>query len=213
MLEKQWPLFKLFGIRVQVDASWLVLAVLVTWSLAQGLFPQFYPGLKASTYWSMGFVSMIGLVASIVLHETSHAVVARRHGLPISHITLFLFGGVAELTEEPKTARAEFLMAIAGPLASGALALGFLAVARLLVVLDAPAALQGVTYYLAAINGLLAVFNLIPAFPLDGGRVLRAVLWYRRGDLHAATRTASRNGESKTLGPTVARVFSTLDSA
>lgn len=195
MLDKHWPLFKLFGIRVQVDASWLVLAVLVTWSLAQGLFPHFFPGLRPSTYWSMGFVSMIGLVASIVLHETSHALVARRHGLPISHITLFVFGGVAEMTEEPKTARTEFLMAIAGPLASGALALVFLGAARLLSGLDAPAALQGVTYYLAGINGLLAAFNLIPAFPLDGGRVLRAVLWHRRGDLHSATRTASRNGE------------------
>jgi Zn-dependent protease len=123
---------------------------------------------------------MIGLVLSIVLHETSHALVARRHGLPISNITLFLFGGVAELTEEPKTARVEFLMAIAGPIASGVLALGFFAAARLLVLFDAPTALEGVTFYLAGINGLLAAFNLIPAFPLDGGRVLRAVLWYRR---------------------------------
>jgi Zn-dependent protease/CBS domain-containing protein len=195
MPDKHWPLFKLFGIRVQVDASWLILAVLVTWSLAQGLFPHFYPDLGPTAYWSMGFASMIGLVLSIVLHETSHALVARRHGLPISNITLFLFGGVAELTEEPKTARTEFWMAIAGPIASGALALGFYAAARLMVLLDAPTALEGVTFYLAGINGLLAAFNLIPAFPLDGGRVLRAVLWYRRGDLHSATRTASRNGE------------------
>ncbi|HEX9768303.1 MAG TPA: site-2 protease family protein [Kiloniellales bacterium] len=195
MPDKHWSLFKLFGINVQIDASWLILALLVTWSLAQGVFPHYYPDLRPATYWSMGFVSMIGLVLSIVLHETSHALVARRHGLPISKITLFVFGGVAELTEEPKTARTEFLMAIAGPIASGALALGFFVAARLLVVLDAPTTLQGVTFYLAGINGLLAAFNLLPAFPLDGGRVLRAALWHWRGDLHAATRTASRNGE------------------
>ena len=165
MPDKHWPLFKLFGITVQVDASWLILALLVTWSLAQGLFPHFYPGLGLTAYWSMGFVSMIGLVVSIVLHETSHALVARHHGLPISNITLFLFGGVAELTEEPKTARVEFWMAIAGPIASGALALGFFAIARLLVLLSAPTVLEGVTFYLAGINGLLAAFNLIPAFP------------------------------------------------
>jgi Zn-dependent protease len=210
MLEKRWPLFKLFGIKVQVDASWLILALLVTWSLAQGLFPHFYPGLEPSTYWAMGFVSMIGLVASIVFHETSHALVARHHGLPISSITLFVFGGVAELTEEPKTARTEFLMAIAGPIASGALALGFLAAARLLVVLDAPTALEGVTFYLAGINGLLAAFNLIPAFPLDGGRVLRAALWYWRGDLHSATRTASRNGELFGLALILLGVFNVI---
>ena len=115
MFGKRWTLFELFGFKVQLDASWLVLALLVTWSLAKGAFPQYYPGLPSATYWSMGILGMIGLVFSIVFHEASHSLVARAHGMQIKGITLFIFGGVAELGEEPETARTEFLVAIAGP--------------------------------------------------------------------------------------------------
>ncbi len=210
MLGKQWSLFKLFGFEVKVDVSWLLLALLVTWSLAEGLFPAYYPELPLRVYWSMGFAGMIGLVFSVIFHETSHSLVARRHGLPISGITLFVFGGVAELSEEPKTARTEFLMAVAGPIASAVLALGFYVMAQLLLALDAPEPLRGVAYYLAAVNALLAGFNLIPAFPLDGGRMLRAALWHWKGDLKAATRTAARNGEAFGLAMILLGVFNVV---
>src|SRR5690606_36011201 len=118
-------LFELLGFKVRVDFTWLFLAVLVTWSLALGVFPLWYEGLSRATYWSMAVVGMLGLVFSLVFHELSHSVVARRYGLPIKGITLFIFGGVAEMTEEPRSAKVEFWMAIAGPLASFALALAF----------------------------------------------------------------------------------------
>jgi Zn-dependent protease len=191
---KRWKIFELFGFTVQLDASWLVLALLVTWSLATGVFPQYYPDLPSATYWSMGLVGMIGLVFSIVSHEASHSLVARAHGMQIKGITLFIFGGVAELGDEPETARTEFLVAIAGPISSFLLAAAFFLLAWALDTLEFAVALQGLGYYLAYINTLLATFNLLPAFPLDGGRVLRAALWYWKGDLGWATWISTRSG-------------------
>ena len=189
-------LFELLGFKIRVDISWLFLAVLVTWSLAQGAFPLWYEGLSAATYWAMGVAGMLGLVFSLIFHELSHSVVARRYGLPIKGITLFIFGGVAEMTEEPKSAKVEFWMAIAGPLASFALAAAFYLTAGLLgAALGLPVPVNAVLDYLAFINLLLGAFNMIPAFPMDGGRVLRAALWHWRGDLRQATRIASNAGK------------------
>jgi Zn-dependent protease/CBS domain-containing protein len=190
-------LFELFGFKIRVDVSWILLALLVTWSLAKGVFPAWYAeeGLSEAAYWWMGFAGMLGLVFSLVFHELSHALVARHYGLPIKAITLFVFGGVAEMTEEPRSAKVEFWMAIAGPGASFALALAFHLLATFGMAQGLPVTVTGVLGYLAFINLLLGGFNLIPAFPMDGGRVLRAVLWYWRGDLRLATRIASGAGK------------------
>lgn len=195
MFGKRLVLFKLLGFKVQVDGSWVFLALLITWSLARGFFPGFYPGLAPSAYWWMGITGMIGLFLSLILHELSHSLVARRDGLPISGITLFIFGGVAEMEEEPASAKVEFRMAIAGPIASFVLAVGFYFLSVLAETQGVPVAVLGVTRYLAMVNGMLAVFNLVPAFPLDGGRIFRALLWRWKGDLRWATRVASRSGE------------------
>jgi Zn-dependent protease/CBS domain-containing protein len=144
----------------------------------------------------MGISGAIGLFGSLILHELSHSVVARRYGLPIRGITLFIFGGVAEMEEEPANPKTEFLMAIAGPIASLFLAAAFYILSLLGEAGGVPEAVLGVTRYLAFINGLLAAFNVIPAFPLDGGRVLRAALWYWKADLRWATRIASQVGVS-----------------
>ena len=191
MFGRSIPLFKLAGFQVGADWSWLLLALLVSWTLATGVFPSYYPGLTPGIYWSMGVIAAAGLFASIVLHELAHAVVARRFGLPIRGITLFIFGGVAEMEGEPPTAKAEGLMAIAGPIASFLIGLGCWLAARAAVASGAGEPVVGVLGYLASINVILAVFNLVPAFPLDGGRVLRAVLWYWKGSLRWATRIAS----------------------
>ena len=120
MFGRQIILFRLLGFDVKVDLSWAFLALLITWSLAKGYFPHAHPGLPHSTYWAMGMAGAAGLFASIVLHELSHSVVARRYDLPIRGITLFIFGGVAEMEREPGSPKVEFLMAIAGPLRRGA---------------------------------------------------------------------------------------------
>ena len=187
-------LFELIGFKVKVDASWIFLALLIAWSLARGYFPSVYEGLAPATYWWMGIAGVIGLVFSLVLHELSHSVVARRYGMPIRGITLFIFGGVAEMEDEPPSAKAEFLMAIAGPIMSFVLALGFYSVSLVGQAQGLPEPVLGVTRYLAFLNGLLATFNLLPAFPLDGGRVLRSGLWHWKHDLRRATRIASRIG-------------------
>jgi Zn-dependent protease/CBS domain-containing protein len=142
----------------------------------------------------MGTSGAIGLFFSLIVHELSHSVVARRYGLPIRGITLFIFGGVAEMDEEPASPKVEFLMAIAGPIASILLAGAFYLLSVWGSAAGAPDAVLGVTRYLAFINALLAAFNVIPAFPLDGGRVLRAALWYWKADLRQATRIASQVG-------------------
>jgi Zn-dependent protease/CBS domain-containing protein len=185
-------LFSFRGIPIRLDASWFAIAVLVAWSLAAQLFPVWRPGLPRTTYWAMGIVGALGLFASIVVHELSHALVARRHDIPIDGITLFVFGGVAEMGTEPPSPKAELTMALAGPLMSIAIGLAALAVSALAGGL--PGAVVTVLAYLGLVNLLLAAFNLVPAFPLDGGRVLRALLWRRHGSLMRATHTASRIG-------------------
>ncbi|MGD8577568.1 MAG: site-2 protease family protein, partial [Thiohalophilus sp.] len=187
-------LFRLFGFEVRLDLSWLLLGLLITWSLAEGLFPWSYPGLPTSTYWLMGVTGAVGVFFSIVFHELSHSLVARRYGLPIQSITLFIFGGVAEMHHEATEPKTEFLMAVAGPIASivlGSISLGLFMLTRKL---GWPMALEGIFYHLGFFNLIVAVFNLIPAFPLDGGRMLRAGLWAWLQNLKRATRIASLIG-------------------
>lgn len=143
----------------------------------------------------MAIVTTIGLMFSIVFHEMSHSLVARRYGLPIRGITLFVFGGVAEMEDEPTNPKGEFWMAVAGPAASLVLSAIFFILTGLGIGWHAPRAVTATLRYLAFINGMLAIFNLIPAFPLDGGRMLRAALWYWRGDVAWATRIAATAGE------------------
>jgi Zn-dependent protease len=182
------------GFEVKVDLSWVIIAVLIAWSLSSGFFPARFRNYPAQTYWIMGFVGAIGLFISIIAHEFSHSLAARKYGLPIKGITLFLFGGVAEMGEEPKTAKAEFMMAIVGPISS--IMIGMVCYIFYYFGLKAgvPYPVTGVIYYLAMINGVLAGFNMLPAFPLDGGRVLRSILWHFKGDLKWATRIASGIG-------------------
>lgn len=195
MFAQRVTLFALRGIRVQIDASWLLLAVLIAWSLAVGYFPFVAPGLAPATYWSMAVAGLVGLAASIVIHEFAHALVARRQAMPVHSIVLFVFGGVAEMSEEPSSARGELLMAVAGPAASLVLAGAFYLLgmaAALGLGMDHPLVI--VLGYLGFINLLLAIFNMVPAYPLDGGRVLRAVLWLRKRDIVQATRIAAAVG-------------------
>lgn len=188
-------LFNLFGFKVYLDASWLLLAVLIVWSLALGVFPQMAPGYRMSAYIWMGIAAAVGLLVSIVFHETAHSLVARRFEMPIRGITLFIFGGVAEMEDEPTSARGEFLMAAAGPLASALLGVLFMTGSGAVKAMGGPAPAGAVLGYLGTLNWLLALFNLVPAFPLDGGRMLRAALWSWRKDIASATKVAAGSGQ------------------
>jgi Zn-dependent protease/CBS domain-containing protein len=186
-------LFKILGFPIKVDASWLLLALLITWSLAH-YFPLKHPGLSGSTYWLMGLAGALGLFVSIIFHELCHSLVAKQYGLPMGSITLFIFGGVAEMEEEPKTPKIEFWMAIAGPLSSIFLGIVFFWIAFYSKAAHLGIPITIVTGYLSTINIILALFNMVPAFPLDGGRVLRAILWSIKGNLRWATRISSNVG-------------------
>jgi len=190
----QYRLFSLFGFQVKIDLSWLLLGLLISWSLAAGIFPTDYPGLSKRVYAWMGIACAVGVFFSIVFHEFSHSLVARRFGMRIKGITLFIFGGVAEMEKEPPNPKSEFLMAIAGPLASFLLAFIFSRLEALAVAHAWSTPVVGVSHSLAYINMIVAVFNLVPAFPLDGGRMLRAMLWHWKKDLRVATRISSQLG-------------------
>jgi len=194
MFGKGIRLFRILGFDVKVDPSWIVLAVLVAWSLSTGLFPMQVKDLSTGTYWMMGIVGAAGLFLSIIVHEFSHSLVARKGGMPMKGITLFIFGGVAEMGDEPPGPGTELMMAAAGPLASIAIALVFYGLYSVGGWIPTPA--RAVIGYLALINGLLAGFNLVPAYPLDGGRVLRAILWGVKKDIHWATRVSSTVGSA-----------------
>jgi len=191
---KSINLFRIFGFAIRIDPSWFIVAGLVTWQFATLALPFWAPGLPAATYWLTGVLAALGYFVSVVLHELSHSLVARRFGLEMRGITLFIFGGVAEMPGEPPTAQAEFLVAAAGPAASFALALacgaGYLASQGV----GLPAPVAAVCGLLGGLNAMLGLFNLVPAFPLDGGRMLRAVLWGWSGSLRRATRIAAGIG-------------------
>jgi len=210
MFGKSFKLFKILGFEVRIDASWIIIALLITWSLAQGVFPIYADYLTPVTYWILGAAGALGLFISIVVHELSHSLVARRFGLPMRGITLFIFGGVAEMDDEPPSPKAEFFMAIAGPIASiiiGLFFIGLFSVGRVLFWPTPPMILFS---YLGTINLILAAFNLLPAFPLDGGRVLRSILWGWRKNLRWATRVSSIISSSFGLALVFLGIFSVL---
>jgi Zn-dependent protease/CBS domain-containing protein len=196
MFGKQISLFNLFGFKVKLDISWFILGILIAWSLAQGVFPDYFPGLSKTAYWWMGIAGAAGLLMSIIFHEFCHSVIARYYGLPIKSITLFVFGGVAEMGEEPQSPKVEFLMALGGPASSVLLSGVFYALEAAGKNAGWPKPTNGVLGYLAWINLILAGFNLVPAFPLDGGRILRSILWALKHNLRWATHIASYLGSA-----------------
>jgi Zn-dependent protease/CBS domain-containing protein len=197
---------RVLGIPIYLHFSWLIVFSLIAWTLSTGYFPAQYPDLPASSNWAKGLVASVLFFVSILLHELGHAVVGRRHGLRTRSITLFIFGGVAELEKDPRDGRAEFWMAAAGPGVSSMLASAFYACSALPFV---SASIAAVAQYLAVINLMLAVFNLVPAFPMDGGRLLRGALWGSLGKARA-TQIASAAGSFFAYFLIVAGVFSLL---
>ena len=198
---------RIFGIAILVDWGWLLIFLLVAWNLASG-FAQMHPGWGPGLSWVVAVVAALLFFASVLAHELAHSIVARAQNIPVRNITLFLFGGVSNIQQEPRSPRAEFLMAIVGPITSIVIGVICLLAASVLVRLPAdtaanPAsalvALDPVTtllIWLGSINILLGVFNLIPGFPLDGGRVLRAILWAATGNFRMATRWAAWVGQA-----------------
>lgn len=192
-----WRIAYVFGIPIHVHASWFVVFFFLTWSLATGLLPETLPGLSAPRYWGMGAVAALLLFLSVLLHELGHSYVALRYQIPIKQITLFIFGGVAHMGKEPPSPRAEFLIAIAGPLVSLVLGAACYGGAMAVESLSAQPGLRGLIVLgslLSTVNVQLGLFNLIPGFPLDGGRILRAGLWARNKDFNRATSQAALAG-------------------
>lgn len=188
---------RIWGIPIGLNASWFLIFLLLTFSLSTGYFPQEYPNLSALPHWLLGLFTSLLFFASVLAHELGHAWVALRNNIPVKRITLFIFGGVAEITQEPKSPGAEFRIAIAGPLVSLALAVFF---AGTWLVDQAIPFLGASSLYLLRINAILALFNLIPGFPLDGGRVLRSIVWKLTGSYPRATHLAASIGQVVAFG-------------
>jgi Zn-dependent protease len=195
MLFRRVTLFRFFGFDIKADASWLFLSVLIGWTLSEKLFPAVMPGAGVNTYQLMALATLLGIIISIIAHEVAHAVIAEYYHMEVTSITLFIFGGVAEMRREPSHPKGEFLMAIAGPIMSIMMGLLFLAWARMGDMALGNTAAYITLDYLGKLNLLIAGFNMIPAFPLDGGRALRAALWQYKRNFVQATRIASDLGQ------------------
>jgi Zn-dependent protease len=193
MFTVRWRLFRVFGMPIRIDASWLIILGLVTWMLATYFFAR-VPGLGTAAAWAISLGTALAYFVCIVLHELGHALTAKARGMSIRGITLFLLGGVAELGDEPPRAADEFWMAIAGPIVSAVLAGIFWGLTFLAAASDWPALAYLFLVIMALINAAVLIFNMIPAFPLDGGRVFRSILWALRGDLRWATYYAATLG-------------------
>ncbi|MDY7041726.1 MAG: site-2 protease family protein, partial [Chloroflexota bacterium] len=193
MVKSSIKIGTLFGIPIRVHISWILIFVLITWSLAGTYFPQRYPLWSPGLWWTVGLTTSLLFFASVLTHELAHSLVARSRGLPVGDITLFIFGGAAQIVEEPKNASTEFLMAISGPFTS--LILGGLFGVLVLITRQTSEAIAALSTYLSGMNLLLAAFNLLPGFPLDGGRVFRALLWAVKRDFRWATRWATLAGQ------------------
>jgi Zn-dependent protease len=185
------PLGRILGIPIGLDYSWFVIFALLTWTLGGSYYPAEFKAWPPLLYWVMGAATAILLFASVLLHELGHSVVALRYKIPVRSITLFLFGGIAQIGSEPASATAEFFIAIAGPLVSLALAILFYTMQPLVAGMEP---LWGLAKYLAYINLALVLFNLIPGYPLDGGRVFRAIVWAITGNMRQATLIAANVG-------------------
>lgn len=185
---------RIAGLDIYIHVSWLIILVFLTFSLATSWFPATYPGYSASTYFLLGIIAALLLFVSVLLHELAHSIVARARGLPVHNIVLFIFGGVSNIEQEPQTPGTEFFMAFVGPLTSliiGALSYGLLALIR-----GSHSLVEPILAYLGVANILLGIFNLIPGFPLDGGRVLRSIIWKVTGNVQRATTIATFVGQA-----------------
>lgn len=199
---------RIFGINIHIDGSWIFIFLLVTWSLASGLLPAWHPDWSVGLRWGVAVAASLLFFVSILLHELSHSLVAKAQGLPVRRITLFLFGGVSNIEREPPTPKSEFLMAVVGPLTSILLGIIFLALAALSVsgihepiseseaIIKRFGPITTLLLWLGPINIILGIFNLIPGYPLDGGRILRAILWGATKDLRKATTWAAGVGRA-----------------
>jgi Zn-dependent protease/predicted transcriptional regulator len=186
---------RVFGFEVRLDLSWFVVFLLVLWTFAQWEFPRIAPGLSREVYIVMAGIGAILFFASVLLHELAHSVVARARGIQVEGITLFIFGGVARIRSEARNPKDEFLITVVGPLSSALIGVALLVLARLGESVGLHRAFTSVAEYLAILNFILAAFNLIPGFPLDGGRLLRSLVWHVTNDLRKATRLASLTGQ------------------
>ncbi|MCD4690249.1 site-2 protease family protein [bacterium] len=190
------PLFSVLGIRIVADYSWFLIVALITGSLSVGWFPSVLPDRSPLQYISLGIITAFFFFASVLIHELSHSIVAVRHGIPVRKITLFLFGGIAEISREPGDPTTELKVALAGPIVSAVLAAGFWGAVILSGMRSERPAAELSFLYLAVANTFLLMFNLLPGLPLDGGRVLRAIVWRVTGDLRRATYIASATGQA-----------------
>ena len=198
-MRKTIKLATIFNIEIDINYSWFIIFGLVVFTLAQGYFPGTNPETSPASHWFMAIISAVLLFASLLMHELAHSMVAIHNNIPIHGITLFVFGGVAHMEKEPPSPRTEFMMAIAGPIMSFCLAFFFWYTTYLLSQLNAPSPFTAITHYLFIINLFVGIFNLIPGFPLDGGRILRAILWHYQKDLKKATGIASSLGKGFSL--------------
>jgi Zn-dependent protease/predicted transcriptional regulator len=198
MLRGGIPIGKAFGISLRLHYSWFFIFALVTWALAGSYFPSTYPTWSLSARIAAGLITSVLFFGSVLVHELMHSIVAQRQGISVQSITLFIFGGVSQITSEPKQPKDEFRMAIIGPLSSLLIGGVLFGIYFGLRDVDTFAAqfITAIAYWLGYINLLLGAFNLIPGFPLDGGRVFRSLLWWRSGNLKKATRTASNIGRA-----------------
>ena len=195
MSDRSIPLLRVFGIPIRIDVTWFIIFALVAWTLASAYFPIMYRNLDRLAYWVMGAAAAVLLFVSVLVHELGHSYAAQRLGIPVRGITLFLFGGVSETLEEPESARDELIMTVSGWGVSGILAIAFFFLSDFLTgVTDAEIALYAVVRYVGWINLLLFIFNGLPGLPLDGGRLLRAGIWYFTGNIRKATYIASTTG-------------------
>lgn len=193
-MTKKIKLFTIFGIKISLDYSWFAIFILISWTLAEGFFPYQQPGLKKIIYWEMGIIAAILLFASVLIHELSHSIVANNLGERVREITLFIFGGVAQIEKEPAEPLTELKIAAAGPISS----LAIFAVLFGIVKLGAPflpPGVKAILNYVAFLNLILVIFNMVPAFPLDGGRLLRSLIWYWTKNIRKATSISSRMGK------------------
>lgn len=201
---------RIFGIEISLNYSWFIIFVLITWGLSAVLFPQAAPGLDVTTYLVMGVVTSILFFSSVLFHELMHSVVAKSYGLPIEGISLMVFGGVSQLADEPQNPGVEFKMAIAGPLSSLVIGAVFVAIFFIGQAANLGPIFLSPVLWLGYINIVLAIFNLLPGFPLDGGRVLRSAIWHYTGNLRRATAIASGFGKALAYGLISLGVFGVI---